>query len=131
MLWLFANDCYCLEENDPTADDDGVCYRNWRQVEGMQIEIQHQRVQRASDQACIHYHHKREDCCRISMGSLQSAILGFGIFRLLERSCSITGLTVEENVILQTTAVATATMPLAAGESIFNIHGANFSAGLN
>ncbi len=53
---------------------------------------------------------------RISMGSLQSAILGFGIFRLLERSCSITGFTVEENVILQTTAVATATMPLAAGE---------------
>lgn len=53
--------------------------------------------------------------CRISMGSLQSAILGFGIFRLLERSCGITGFTVQENVILQTTAVATATMPLAAG----------------
>jgi uncharacterized oligopeptide transporter (OPT) family protein len=51
------------------------------------------------------------------MGSLQSAILGFGIFRLLERSCGVNGFTVEENVILQTTAVATATMPLAAGGS--------------
>ena len=51
------------------------------------------------------------------MGSLQSAILGFGIFRLLEKSCGIRGFTMEENVIVQTTAVATATMPLAAGES--------------
>lgn len=53
--------------------------------------------------------------CRISMGSLQSAILGFGIFRLLEKSCGIKGFSMEENVIVQTTAVATATMPLAAG----------------
>lgn len=49
------------------------------------------------------------------MGSLQSAILGFGIFRLLEKSCGIKGFSMEENVIVQTTAVATATMPLAAG----------------
>ena len=49
------------------------------------------------------------------MGSLQSAILGFGIFKLLESNCAVTGLTMEENVIVQTTAVATATMPLAAG----------------
>lgn len=53
--------------------------------------------------------------CRVTMGSLQSAILGFGIFRLLERRCGLRGFTMEENVIVQTTAVATATMPLAAG----------------
>lgn len=50
------------------------------------------------------------------MGSLQSAILGFGAFRLLERRGLAAGLTVGENVIVQTTAVATATMPLAAGD---------------
>ena len=49
------------------------------------------------------------------MGSLQSAILGFGIFKLLERFECMKGFTVEENVIVQTTSVATATMPLAAG----------------
>ena len=49
------------------------------------------------------------------MGSLQSAILGFGFFRLLENRALIKGFTMEENVIVQTTAVATATMPLAAG----------------
>ncbi|KAK9800344.1 hypothetical protein WJX73_006522 [Symbiochloris irregularis] len=50
----------------------------------------------------------------VTMGSLQSAILGFGIFRLLEKSW-MKGFSMAENVILQTTAVATATMPLAAG----------------
>ena len=51
----------------------------------------------------------------VTMGSLQSAILGFGIFKLLERFKCMKGFTVEENVIVQTTSVATATMPLAAG----------------
>ena len=51
----------------------------------------------------------------VTMGSLQSAILGFGIFKLLERFECMKGFTVEENVIVQTTSVATATMPLAAG----------------
>lgn len=51
----------------------------------------------------------------VTMGSLQSAILGFGIFKLLERFDCMKGFTVEENVIVQTTSVATATMPLAAG----------------
>ena len=51
------------------------------------------------------------------MGSLQSAILGFGAFRVLQKA-GIAGFetfTVSEIVIVQTTAVATATMPLAAG----------------
>lgn len=51
------------------------------------------------------------------MGSLQSAILGFGVFRVLHCFDCMKGFTVEENVIVQTTSVATATMPLAAGES--------------
>ncbi|KAK9902795.1 hypothetical protein WJX75_006292 [Coccomyxa subellipsoidea] len=51
----------------------------------------------------------------VTMGSLQSAVLGFGIFRVLERYGITSGLSVAENVILQTTSVATATMPLAAG----------------
>ena len=50
------------------------------------------------------------------MGSLQSAILGFGIFKVLESKCGWRSLSIGENVIVQTTAVATATMPLAAGE---------------
>ena len=49
---------------------------------------------------------------------MQSAVLGFGVFRVLER-CGITSaLSIGENVILQTTSVATATMPLAAGKRI-------------
>ncbi len=54
------------------------------------------------------------------MGSLQSAILGFGAFRVLQKA-GIAGFetfTVSEIVIVQTTAVATATMPLAAGASL-------------
>ena len=47
--------------------------------------------------------------------ALQSAILGFGAFRLLEKYGVGHGLSIAENVILQTTAVATAAMPLAAG----------------
>ncbi|KAI0041706.1 oligopeptide transporter [Auriscalpium vulgare] len=46
----------------------------------------------------------------ISMMSLQSALIGFLLSRLLG-----TPITPQENVVLQTTAVATGTMPLAAG----------------
>ena len=49
------------------------------------------------------------------MGSLQSAILGFGVFKVLQCFECMKGFTMEENVIVQTTSVATATMPLAAG----------------
>lgn len=55
------------------------------------------------------------------MGSLQSAILGFGVFRVLKCFDCMKGFTVEENVIVQTTSVATATMPLAAGESCVKV----------
>ena len=58
------------------------------------------------------------DICRVTMGSLQSAILGFGIFKVLEGRCGVKGLSLAENVIIQTTAVATATMPLSAGRHI-------------
>ncbi|WIA18515.1 hypothetical protein OEZ85_009965 [Tetradesmus obliquus] len=52
----------------------------------------------------------------VTMGSLQSAILGYGLFQGLGTLGLLTQhLTVAENVIVQTTAVATATMPLAAG----------------
>ena len=47
---------------------------------------------------------------------LQSAILGFGVFRVLRGWQAMQGYTIGENVITQTTAVATATMPLAAGD---------------
>ena len=47
---------------------------------------------------------------------VQSAVLGFGVFRVLERYGVTSGLSIGENVILQTTSVATATMPLAAGK---------------
>lgn len=49
----------------------------------------------------------------ITMGSLQSAILGFGIFKALKRFGLVKGFSIAENVIVQTTSVATATMPLA------------------
>ena len=52
----------------------------------------------------------------------QSAVLGFGVFRVLERYGITSGLSVAENVILQTTSVATATMPLAAGQQITALH---------
>ena len=54
----------------------------------------------------------------VSMMSLQSALLGFAIFRLLPTFLPTffkAPFTPQENVILQTTAVATGTMPLAAG----------------
>ncbi|KIR26658.1 oligopeptide transporter 8 [Cryptococcus deuterogattii 99/473] len=55
----------------------------------------------------------------VSMMSLQSALLGFAIFRVpafLPRLFpSMKPFTPQENVVLQTTAVATGTMPLAAG----------------
>lgn len=52
------------------------------------------------------------------MMSLQSALLGYAIFLILPKllpSLMSKPFTVQENVILQTTAVATGTMPLAAG----------------
>eukprot|EP00775_Hariotina_reticulata_P013158 gene13158-13288_t len=50
------------------------------------------------------------------MGSMQSAILGYGVFQGLSAAGVISRhLSVAENVIVQTTSVATATMPLAAG----------------
>lgn len=49
---------------------------------------------------------------------MQSAVLGFGVFRVLERYGITSALSIGENVILQTTSVATATMPLAAGKPI-------------
>ncbi|WWD21141.1 hypothetical protein CI109_105622 [Kwoniella shandongensis] len=55
----------------------------------------------------------------VSMMSLQSALLGFAIFKVLPLVPrffpSSKPLTPQENVVLQTTAVATGTMPLAAG----------------
>lgn len=54
--------------------------------------------------------------------AVQSAILGFGAFKLLEQRSLVKGFTMEENVIVQTTAVATATMPLAAGVTQEPVH---------
>ena len=50
----------------------------------------------------------------VTMGSLQSALLGYGILKM---RCLHRGrpLSVSENVVIQTTAVAVATMPLAGG----------------
>ncbi|KAJ2629132.1 OPT super [Coemansia sp. RSA 1290] len=50
----------------------------------------------------------------ISMMSLQASLVGFAVFKALERVLSVP-FGPAENVILQTTAVATATMPLAGG----------------
>lgn len=52
------------------------------------------------------------------MGSIQSALLGFGIFRLPWRLCGVRRCRhfgPLENVVVQTIAVATATLPLAGG----------------
>ncbi len=49
------------------------------------------------------------------MQSLQSAMLGYGVFAALHRVVGTRPLSLAENVIVQTTSVATATMPLAAG----------------
>lgn len=55
------------------------------------------------------------------MMSLQSALIGYGVFSLLRRLPLPPALrptrpfTPQENVVLQTTAVATGTLPLAAG----------------
>ncbi|KAK9731905.1 OPT superfamily [Basidiobolus ranarum] len=56
----------------------------------------------------------------ISMMSLQSSLLGFVLFRLF-RNWQQIQFGVAENVILQTTAVATATMPLAGGIFVLNL----------
>eukprot|EP00667_Euglena_gracilis_P026182 EG_transcript_31273 len=50
----------------------------------------------------------------ITMGSLQASLIGYGFFRALRRVLR-TPFTPFEHVVLQSTAVATATMPLAAG----------------
>mmetsp|Transcript_44105 Transcript_44105/g.64820 ORF Transcript_44105/g.64820 Transcript_44105/m.64820 type:complete len:676 (+) Transcript_44105:42-2069(+) len=50
----------------------------------------------------------------VTMGSLQSALLGFGLFKVLEPYLAMP-FSAKENVVLQTTAVAAATMPLAGG----------------
>jgi OPT family oligopeptide transporter len=51
----------------------------------------------------------------VTMGSLQSTILGFGAFRVLGALGVAKDFGPLENVVLQTTAVAAATMPLAGG----------------
>lgn len=55
----------------------------------------------------------------VTMGSIQSALLGFGIFQLPWRSCGLGRNTRPfgplENVVVQTVSVATATLPLAGG----------------
>ncbi len=52
----------------------------------------------------------------ISMMSLQSSLLGFAIFKPFQPMLKHKFGPIE-NVVLQTTAVATATMPLAAGKN--------------
>ncbi|GAA5962691.1 hypothetical protein JCM21900_006785 [Sporobolomyces salmonicolor] len=53
----------------------------------------------------------------VSMMSLQASLLGFAVFKVLPRMpwFSKKPLTIHENIVLQTTAVATGTLPLAAG----------------
>ncbi|GAA5922812.1 hypothetical protein JCM3775_006144 [Rhodotorula graminis] len=53
----------------------------------------------------------------ISMMSLQASLLGFAVFKVVPQCGLFAGrpLTVHENIVLQTTAVATGTLPLAAG----------------
>jgi uncharacterized oligopeptide transporter (OPT) family protein len=54
----------------------------------------------------------------ISMMSLQSSLLGFALFKPFQKYLQHQFGPIE-NVVLQTTAVATATMPLAAGKNKF------------
>ena len=54
-------------------------------------------------------------CRWVTMGSIQSALLGFGTFKALQRCGLGRGFTVAENVIIQTTSVAVAMIPLTAG----------------
>ncbi|GAA6040286.1 hypothetical protein JCM8097_009401 [Rhodosporidiobolus ruineniae] len=53
----------------------------------------------------------------ISMMSLQASLLGFAVFKVLPKSpwFAARPLSIHENIVLQTTAVATGTLPLAAG----------------
>lgn len=53
----------------------------------------------------------------VSMMSLQASLVGFAVFKVLPHSRLFGSrpLTVHENIVLQTTAVATGTLPLAAG----------------
>lgn len=49
----------------------------------------------------------------VTMGSLQSALIGFGFFKAFDSR--FPGFTIQENVVLQTTAVAVSTAPLSFG----------------
>ena len=56
----------------------------------------------------------------VTMGSIQSALIGFGLFQLPWRRCAGRGRGYRpfgplENVVVQTVSVATATLPLAGG----------------
>ncbi|KAI8459727.1 putative oligopeptide transporter, partial [Phakopsora pachyrhizi] len=51
----------------------------------------------------------------ISMMSLQSALIGFGLFKVLSTYELLEPLSVSENILLQTTSTAVASMPLTAG----------------
>jgi uncharacterized oligopeptide transporter (OPT) family protein len=55
----------------------------------------------------------------ISMMSLQSSLLGYAMFKPFKGKLRRTFGPIE-NVVLQTTAVATATMPLAAGKNVIS-----------
>jgi len=70
---------------------------------------------RSGAKQSIHTHCAITGPPQVTMGSLQSAVLGFGLFKSLQRFGWGQDFTVAECVIVQTTAVATATMPLAAG----------------
>jgi len=50
----------------------------------------------------------------VTMGSLQSALLGFGMFKAMGPYLTVP-FSAKENMVLQTTAVAAATMPLCGG----------------
>lgn len=53
----------------------------------------------------------------LTLAPAQASLLGFAVFKVLPQSSLFSNrpLTVHENIVLQTTAVATGTLPLAAG----------------
>ena len=54
------------------------------------------------------------------MGPLQSTLLGFGVFQLLAKRFDFAkNFSAFENVVLQTIAISTATMPLAGGTCVW------------
>lgn len=56
------------------------------------------------------------------MGSIQSALLGYGFFRVFQKCGFGKHFTVAENAIIQTTSVAVATMPITAGNHLTLSH---------